>query len=121
MKLVLAILSFLISSGIEFGGIVEFDRVVHDFGKVGRDDGELVASFNVRNNSSEPVTIYSVVSSCGCTVASWTRESIPSGGSGQVEVTYLNDEGPYPFDKTVKVYVSGLQKPVTLHVKGIVD
>ena len=61
-----------------------------------------------------------MVSSCGCTGAEWTRESIAPGESGEVSATYTNDEGPYPFDKILTVYTSAQKKPVLLHLKGVV-
>ena len=48
----------------------------------------------------------------------WTRTDIAPGAKGTIDVTYTNDEGPYPFDKTLTVYLSDLDKPVILHVKG---
>ena len=75
-------------------------------------------SFEVTNIGSEPLNIFAVTSSCSCTSAKWTREDIAPGASGTINVTYTNDEGPYPFDKTLTVYISGYERPVILHVKG---
>ena len=98
----------------------EFDRTVHDFGRISQKDGPVSCTFTVRNTGEEPLTIFAVVSSCGCTGAEWTRESIAPGDRGVVSVTYTNDEGPYPFDKTLTVYTSAQKKPVILLLKGVV-
>ncbi len=103
----------------KFGGIAEFDSTTHDFGDVMLSDGALSCSFNVRNISDKPMAIYSVVSSCGCTNVEWTREPIKAGASGTIKATYSNDEGPYPFDKTLTVYISNVSKPVTLRLRGV--
>lgn len=103
----------------KFGGIAEFESTVHDFGNVMVSDGPLSCSFTVRNISSKPMAIYSVVSSCGCTNVEWTREPIAAGASGSIKATYSNDEGPYPFDKSLSVYISGVSKPITLRLRGI--
>lgn len=107
-------------AGPSFEGVAEFDRTVHDFGTVSESDGAVETVFSVKNVGKENIIIYSVVSSCGCTSVEWTRETIRPGDTGTIKAEYRNDEGPYPFDKTLKVYVSGLSKPVTLHLKGIV-
>ena len=50
-----------------FGGVVEFDKTVHDFGDILQSDGPVSCSYSVKNISNEPLVIYNVVSSCGCT------------------------------------------------------
>ena len=102
----------------DFGGIVSFDRTVHDFGKVDIREGAVSCSFSVTNTGDEPLNILAVITGCNCTTASWTRGDIAPGGHGSIDVTFTNDEGPYPFDKTLTVYLSGLERPVILHIKG---
>ena len=99
---------------------LNFDKTVHDFGQVSQNAGPLTCTFTVTNSSDEPLTIFAVVSSCGCTDVKWTRETIAPGGKGSVTATYSNDEGPTYFDKTLTVYTSAQKKPVILHLKGIV-
>lgn len=101
------------------GGIVEFDRTVHDFGDIQISQGPVSCSYNVRNISSKDVTIFNVISSCGCTEAHWTRETIKPGGTGVIKATYKNEDGPYPFDKTLTVYLSDLKQPVILRLRGV--
>ncbi len=99
---------------------LNFDKTVHDFGQVSQNAGPLTCTFTVTNSSDEPLTIFAVVSSCGCTEVKWTRETIAPGEKGSVTATYSNDEGPTYFDKTLTVYTSAQKKPVILHLKGIV-
>lgn len=99
---------------------LNFDKTVHDFGQVSQNAGPLTCTFTVTNSSDEPLTIFAVVSSCGCTEVKWTRETIAPGRKGSVTATYSNDEGPTYFDKTLTVYTSAQKKPVILHLKGIV-
>lgn len=103
-----------------FGGRAEFDKTVHDFGKFTVNDGPQKCIFNVTNKGSEPLTILSAISSCGCTNVAWTRESLKPGETGTIEASYKNEDGPYPFDKTLIVYLSDVKKPVILHLKGVV-
>lgn len=99
---------------------LQFDKTVHDFGEVRMSDGELSCSFTLTNASADSLSIYAVISTCGCTNVSWPREAIAPGESGTINATYSNDEGPYPFDKSLTVYTSAQKKPVILHMKGVV-
>lgn len=119
MKRTASILAFLAIAAIA-QATGKFDRTVHNFGDVLLSDGALSCTFTVRNDSAKPMAIYSVVSSCGCTAVEWTKQPIMPGKSGTVKATYKNDEGPYPFDKTLTVYLSDEEKPVILHIRGIV-
>ena len=101
------------------GGIAEFDKTVYDFGDVMLSDGPLSCTFNVKNISQKPMLIHSVVTSCGCTDVKWTREPVMPGKSGTISSVYTNDEGPYPFDKSLTVYISGIGKPIILRLRGI--
>ena len=120
-RIVLILAGILVTLGAaaqkDFGQ-VRFDSTVHDFGKVDTRDGAVSCSFSVTNTGDMPMNILVVTTSCGCTSAKWTREDIAPGASGSIDVTYTNDEGPYPFDKTLTVYLSSLDRPVILHIKG---
>ncbi len=100
-------------------GKIELDKTVHDFGDVITGSGPLTCEFRIKNISDTPLVIYNVAVSCGCTDVSWTREPIKSGGYGKISVTYSNDDGPYPFDKNVTAYFSGIKKPVILKLRGV--
>ncbi len=105
---------------VRVGDVVEFDKTVHDFGDVCVTDGPLTCTFTVRNIGKEPVAIYEVVTSCGCTDAKWTREPLQSGKTGTITATYKNEDGATPFDKTLTVYIAGVGKPVILRMRGFV-
>ena len=98
----------------------EFDKTVHDFGEISVKDGPVCCEFTLTNVSDSPANILAVVSSCGCTGVEWTSTDIEPGGKGVIKATYSNEDGPYPFDKTLAVYVSDSKKPVILHIRGSV-
>ena len=106
--------------GVKVGEVVEFDKTVHDFGDVSIEDGPLTCTFTVKNIGKEPIAIYEVVTSCGCTDAQWTREPLQPGKTGAISATYKNEDGPVPFDKTLTVYIAGVGKPVILRLRGLV-
>ena len=99
--------------------VLEFDSMLHDFGQILLSDGPVSCTFTCRNVSKKPVAIYAVTTSCGCTSVKWSREPILPGKSATISATYSNDEGAYPFDKTLTVSLAGISKPVLLHMRGI--
>ena len=98
--------------------VISFDSKTHDFGDILLSDGPVTCEFVMTNISNSPIVIHNVVSSCGCTVPDYDKKPIEPGKSTNIEVTYANDQGPYPFNKTITVYVSGVNRPVVLKIKG---
>lgn len=104
---------------IKIGNGLEFDRTVHNFGDILLGSGPVSCTFILSNNGSKPAVIYNVNTTCGCTDTEWTREPIRPGRKGEIKVTYSNDEGAYPFDKNITVYISEINKPVILKLRGV--
>ena len=100
--------------------VVRFGEKVHDFGDLLVSDKSVSCKFEFTNISKKPVVVHNVVSSCGCTVPEWTREPVRPGEKGAIEVTFKNDQGAYPFSKSITAYISGVNRPVILHIKGVV-
>lgn len=122
-KLFILMVSALFLSGIcfaqeRFDAKVELDKTIHNFGDILISDGPVSCSFKVKNISSGKVVIQSVTSTCGCTKVEWTRGEIAPGKTATVSATYTNDEGPLPFDKNLTMLVSGVSKPIILHLRG---
>lgn len=116
----LIISSFMVLNAQEkLSNGIEFDRYVHNFGDIMLDSGPVSCTFSLTNKGSKPVVIYNVTTTCGCTDVEWTREPIRAGAKGEIKVTYSNDEGPYPFDKSLTVYMSDEKKPVILKLRGV--
>lgn len=105
----------------EFSGVVSLDKTIHNFGVILLSDGEQHCTFTVTNIQKRPIIIHKVISSCGCTDPTWTKSPIMPGEKGEINITYTNDQGPYPFDKSITVYISDLNKPINLRVRGIVQ
>ena len=98
---------------------IEIDKTVHNFGDILLDSGPVSCSFTLTNKGTKPAVIYNVSSSCGCTDVTWTKEPLMPGKTGKISVTYSNDEGAYPFDKSLTVYLSDVKKPIILKVRGV--
>lgn len=125
MKQVISILAAMLMSvwaGVaqeKIEGVLEVDKMVHNFGNIMLGSGPVTCSFSLTNISDKPVVIYNVVSTCGCTDVTWTKAPVRPGEKAEISVTYSNDEGPYPFDKTLTAYISDIKKPVLFKVRGI--
>lgn len=115
----LTVLPGSIAAQEKIGDGLEIDRMVHNFGDIMLDSGPVSCTFTVTNTGSKPALIYNVTTTCGCTDVKWTREPILPGKTGKISVTYSNDEGPYPFDKSLTVYFSDVKKPVILKLRGV--
>jgi len=97
---------------------LEFNKTVHDFGDIKLNSGSHSYTFTFKNISKQPLEIQTVISSCGCTSPEWTKKSVLPGDSGVIKVTFLNNQGPYPFDKSLTVYIIGQTMPLILHIRG---
>ncbi len=103
--------------------VIRFDKKVHDFGDVLIAEGPVTCLFTFTNIGTQPLVIHNVISSCGCTTPEWTREPVKPGATGTIQATFSNDQGPYPFEKSLTVYVgvgaSSLDRPVLLRLRGV--
>lgn len=97
---------------------IEAKETEHDFGVFKEGDGDVSHVFVVTNTGKSPLVITRVISSCGCTTPSFTKEPIAPGKSGEVTVIYNPTGRVYPFTKTVSVYSNGKKGPLVLTIKG---
>ena len=67
--------------------VMQFDKTVHNFGRLMEDDPPVNCTFTFTNKGTKPVAIYQVLSSCGCTTAGWTKRPVAPGESGEVTAT----------------------------------
>ena len=97
---------------------IGFDSEKYDFGKVKK--GTVVThTFIVMNNGDQPLIISKVVPSCGCTVASFTKEPIKPGGRGEITVKFNSKGRPIGQNlKTFSVFSNAKNAPHTIYIKG---
>ncbi len=87
-----------------------------DFGKI-KLNVPVTHEFKFTNSGDAPLVITSVQASCGCTVAEYSKEPIPSGGQGFVKATY-NAAKAGVFTKTVTINSNTQDGVVLLTIKG---
>jgi hypothetical protein len=93
-----------------------WSETTHDFGKIEQSTPAPV-TFTVTNNGTNPLIIIGASSSCGCTVADYTKEPILPGKTGTVKATF-NAAKPGLFTKTVTVTFEGILTTDVLTIKG---
>lgn len=86
-------------------GKIEFEKTVHDFGKIKEDGGAAQVVFSFKNSGNKALTLKNVSASCGCTTPEWSKEAIAPGKSGYLKASYNPLGRPGKFDKTVSVTV----------------
>ena len=118
LTILLALATYGLFAQEQLGNGLVLDKKTHDFGDILLSSGPVSCTFTIQNKGSKAAVIYNVVTSCGCTDVKWTREPIRPGAKGTITLTYSNDEGAYPFDKTLTVYISDIKKPVILRIRG---
>lgn len=94
-----------------------FEQVILNFGtkKVGQ---EYIFEFPYTNKMQEPLILKNVKTTCGCTVAEWSKEPLYPGKSTVLKIKFKPEsEGVY----LKKVYVYFGESPYILAFKGIVE
>lgn len=96
---------------------IEFEETNHDFGVF--EEGKVVSyTFRFKNVGKDTVRLRSVKPSCGCTTPKWTRDPIPPGGIGEIEVQYNSKGRPGQFKKSITVLHDHSTQPIVLHIEG---
>lgn len=90
----------------------------YNFGTIKEADGKVSHEFEIKNTGDAPLVITRVISSCGCTTPSYSKEPIAPGKTGSVTVTYDPAGRVYPFVKTVSIYSNGKEGPAVITIKG---
>ena len=91
-----------------------------NFGKVREDKGKIYYDFTFYNKGENPLRVEKVETSCGCTVAEYTKLAVPKDSAGVIRVTYNTINRPGEINKSVTVYFMGYRESVTLNLRGIV-
>lgn len=123
-RIIITVLSFVLAGAsmqgqVKIGDGIEIDKTVHNFGDIMLDSGPVSCTFTIKNTGDKAAVIYNVVTTCGCTNVEWTKEPIRPGQTGKISATYTNDEGPYPFDKSLTIYISDIKKPIIVRLRGV--
>ena len=96
-----------------------FDKKVHEFGVV-LWKHPATATFTIKNDGDKPLVISNVTTSCGCTVADWSKTPIAPGATGTVSSTF-DAKALGHFYKDIGVYCNAADRPIYLMIQGEVS
>lgn len=89
-----------------------------DFGTICESEGKVSHTFVGENRSDRPLVILDVVTSCGCTVPSFSKKPILPGEKTEIRVTFDPTNRPGSFSKDLAVYSSEKRKIAALSISG---
>lgn len=100
------------------GPDLAFDEVKYNYGRA--KIGSVISHvFYLTNSGDQPLVISKVVPSCGCTVASFTKEPLRPGTKGEIVVMFNTKHKPPGLNiKTFTVFSNSKNAPHTLYLKG---
>lgn len=100
-----------VENGTDQKADIKFEKLEHDLGTVVQ--GETVGyNFAFTNSGNASLIIQDAGASCGCTVPRYSKEPVPPGGSGTVEVVFDTSGRIGQQSKTVTIRTNG-KVPVT--------
>jgi hypothetical protein len=101
-------------------GKMVFESTIHDFGRI-LDSDSVAYDFKFTNDGPGELVIYTVNSTCGCTIAELPQSIFKPGESGTVTLTY-NPTGTKASTKRVTVESNDPDKPtVVLQIQAYVE
>ena len=94
------------------------NTIVKDFGIIYQNE-KTTFKFRLKNLNEEPLVIWHVTTSCGCTSPSWTEKPVNEGLEAIVKIKYDSSEIG-EFNKSIFVYTKFTDKPIKLSITGTV-
>jgi hypothetical protein len=110
--------SLLISNIVAEKTQIAINSAVKNFGTV-EINSKTAFTFELTNLSEEPMVIWHVTTSCGCTTPTWTKSPVKKGKTGNVKVKYDSSK-PGKFEKSIFVYTNFSDNPTILKIEGTV-
>jgi hypothetical protein len=99
---------------------ISFDKTSYNFGNINELDGLKTHEFIFTNNGTQPLVIYDITTSCGCTVPEWSKEPVAPGGTGSVKVTFDPLGRPGAFRKNITVKSNARESNTVIYIVGMV-
>ncbi|MFI3306736.1 MAG: DUF1573 domain-containing protein [Rikenellaceae bacterium] len=120
MRTIILMLCLLLSSNSLFAEGLTFDSVSWDFGTLAEEGESIRHTFTFKNESSQPVVVHNVRTSCGCTSSDFSRQPIAAGASSQISVEFDPLYQAGTVSKSIYVYSTASGEPQILTLKGVV-
>lgn len=100
---------------------VQFQSITHDFGKIEESAGNVTYTFKYKNVGDEPLIIYTVGVSCGCTTPEWNKAPLLPGKEGEMKVTFDPIGRPGKFEKSINITCNTQGGTIKLLISGLVN
>ncbi|MDE6277243.1 MAG: DUF1573 domain-containing protein [Muribaculaceae bacterium] len=121
LRTILTVLAASFSLALAAQGPKIFWReTFHDFGAFNEDSGIARTSFRYVNTGSEPLIVIKVRTTCGCTVAEYSRKPLAPGDSAEIIVDYDPAGRLGRFEKGIIVDTNTDPRRSNLKIKGTV-
>ena len=88
MKKACLILSIACTPFLYGKGVMTATKETHDFGEIKEIDGPVSCKFEFENTGTQPIIIETIIPSCGCTSPVFSKQPIPPGKKGFIDVVY---------------------------------
>lgn len=120
-KILLLLVAFICTVGISAQAVLSLDRTSHNFGTF-KESKVQKTTFTATNTGNKPLIIQQAFTSCGCTVANYTKTPIQPGEKGTITVSYDGkNKFPGQFRKVVTVRSNASNSLVRIYVEGILE
>lgn len=124
MKNFLRFFAFFLLSTIYANNIMaqstalNFENSTINFGTIAEEEGRVTKYVEATNRGDAPIYIIDIATSCGCTVAEYSREPIPPGGKAKIGVTYDPRDRPGRFERHLLITTSDSKEGIRIEVIG---
>lgn len=101
-------------------GILKFDVLEHDFGKL-QEGTDPMFVFKYQNVGTVPIKLMEVRPSCGCTTPDWSREALAPQKTGEIKVKYSTLGRLGAFRKAITIKTDASPQEIVLYITGEVE
>lgn len=118
-QIITSILFFFLGIvGVIAQPVIKFDKNTHNFGTF-PEEKPVSTVFYFTNTGDKPLVIQQAMSTCGCTVANYTKTPVEPGKKGQIKVTY-NGSGKQKghFQKVITVRTNASNALSRIYIEG---
>lgn len=98
-----------------------FEPDTHDFGSIQESGGIVRCQFRGINRGKKPVVLLDVVTTCGCTVPTFSQKPIRPGEETLIEVSYDPYGRPGLFERKLRIYGTDRRELAVLTIGGVVE
>lgn len=122
LKRIMTITVFVSLGGLLCGAmaksVIKYDKTSHDFGTF-PEAKVMECVFTFTNTGDEPLVIQQVITTCGCTVAEYTKNPVQPGKQGKVRVKY-NGKGKAKgkFKKAITIRSNATNSFTRIYITG---